>query len=157
MRSILKFGLIAALLGALAAVNSVQAVAPSFRPGGKSTSRSGEQIIGELRSIRAVLENADRDYKGHRAAAVHELGVAIHALENHHGMAKHHPTGAPNAGEKGGNEKQEVSDKHLEQAKEHLKHVEMQLTRLPKNEHHMKAEKAIRLAIKELGEALNIK
>jgi hypothetical protein len=38
-------------------------------------------VVAQLKSIRAVLEQADHDYKGHRAKAVHEITKAIHALE----------------------------------------------------------------------------
>lgn len=40
--------------------------------------------IAEMKATRALLESANHDYAGHRAAAVRELTVAIHALEPPH-------------------------------------------------------------------------
>src|SRR5438552_3361668 len=44
--------------------------------------------VAELRATKALLERADHDYKGHRAAAVKEITVAIHALEPSHPSAE---------------------------------------------------------------------
>jgi hypothetical protein len=38
-------------------------------------------VVAQLKAIRAVLEHADHDYKGHRAKAVQEITKAIHAIE----------------------------------------------------------------------------
>ena len=53
-----------------------------------ATPSSTSGAIGELKSIRSILEHADHDYQGHRAKAVREITLAIHALE---GGTRHAP------------------------------------------------------------------
>ncbi len=52
--------------------NEVRAIQP-VSPAGS--------IVGQLKSARALLSQADHDYQGHRAKAVHEISKAIHALQ----------------------------------------------------------------------------
>lgn len=148
------------LLSALA-MNTAMAFPAIRAPGARTgaTQQPHTAIVGELKATRTLLEQADHDYKGHRAKAVHEISHAIHVLE--HGMGKHHaagPTGPKPVVEKpkGGNEPQAVSDKQLQQAITQLTAIGGQLTSL-KGEHHMKAAEAVQAAIAELNTALKIK
>jgi hypothetical protein len=105
-------------------------------------------VVGELRQIRALLERADRDYKGHRAAAVKEIAAAIHALApRHKGKGKKQP---------GGGEPQALSDAQLRQAIAQLGKVSSQLSGLP-GKRPAKAVGHLGTAAKELEIALTIK
>jgi hypothetical protein len=105
--------------------------------------------IGELHRIKALLEKADHDYKGHRAAAVKEITAAIHDLAAHH---HHHPHAMPGKG--GNNEPQALSDAQLREAREQLRTVHKQLAAAGAPG---KAVTAVEKAIKELDRALEIK
>ena len=41
-------------------------------------------FVAQLHQVVQVLNGANHDYDGHRAAAVHEVHKAIHALHPHH-------------------------------------------------------------------------
>src|SRR5271165_7026494 len=60
-------------------VGRVQAQKPASTSTTPATTASG--IIGQLKSVRAILEHADHDYQGHRAKAVHEITQAIHGMQ----------------------------------------------------------------------------
>jgi hypothetical protein len=105
-------------------------------------------VVGELRQIKLLLERADRDYKGHRAAAVKEITAAMHALAPHqkkHG--KHLP---------GGGEPQALSDAQLREAIAQLGKVATQLSGRP-GKRPAKAVGHIGAAVQELQVALTIK
>ncbi len=107
--------------------------------------------IKELRQIRALLQKADRDYKGHRAAAVKEITAAVHALHPSHKAHK----GKGVKGAKGG-EPQALSDAQLKDSIKALNAVLAQLNTAP-NAPATKAAAHVTNAIKELEVALTIK
>ncbi len=111
--------------------------------------------IKELHQINALLERADHDYKGHRAAAVKEITKAIHALEANGGQ--HKKTGVhPHTGKQ--HEAQALSDAQLRTAIQGLVAVSQQLQSAGAK--HPRAGKAaldVQLAVKQLNMALAIK
>jgi hypothetical protein len=112
------------------------------------------QAIAQLKSIRTVLHNADHDYQGYRAKAVHQVTEAIHALEGIKNPPKkpHKPV----HGQKSLREPQAVSDTQLSQAIQQLQTVQTQLGTSPGN-HTVAAGKHISQAIQDLQTALKIK
>jgi hypothetical protein len=106
--------------------------------------------ISELHKIKALLERADHDYKGHRAAAVKDITAAIRDLTR--GARHHHPHAMPGKG--GNNEPQALSDAQLKEAIEQLRTVHKQLAVVggPAD-----AANAVERAIKELRIALEIR
>jgi hypothetical protein len=93
---------VAVLFVSLSASSSARAFPPASSgaktvptAGGTSSTSPFEAQIEALRATRTILENADHDYKGHRAAAVKLVNTAIHALHPHHTAA------ASNAANKG--------------------------------------------------------
>lgn len=103
--------------------------------------------VAQLHATAHLLNQADHDYQGHRAKAVHEIHQAIHAL--HPGPHKRHPH-APK--KTGNNEPQSVSDAQLNQAIAQLKTVQGQLSGAPPH-----ALTAIQSSIQQLETALKIK
>lgn len=118
----------------------------------------GKQIR-ELHQIKSVLERADHDYKGHRAAAVMEITKAIHALEAHGGQHQKSATHAQHAKTNSKpHESQALSDAQLKAAIQGLAAVSQQLQSAGAK--HPRAGKAagdVQLAIKQLNIALAIK
>jgi hypothetical protein len=113
--------------------------------------------IKELREVRTLLQKADRDYKGHRAAAVKELTAAVHAL--HPNKKAHAGKGAKGAkGAKGikRGEPQALSDAQLKDSIKALNTVVAQLKAAPGSP-ATKAAAHVTTAIKELEVALTIK
>ncbi len=106
--------------------------------------------ITALRTTAKLLQQADHDYKGHRAAAVHEIHVAIHSLQPV-GKKPVAPKGGTGAG-KGGKEPQNVSDAQLAQAIVQLKAIAPQLANAPPA-----ALTAVQTAVSQLEIALTIK
>jgi hypothetical protein len=106
--------------------------------------------ISELHKIKVLLERADHDYKGHRAAAVKDITAAIHDLTR--GAPHHQPHAMPGKG--GNNETQALSDAQLKEAIEQLRVVHKQLSVAggPAD-----AANAVERAIKELRIALEIR
>ncbi len=106
--------------------------------------------VKELHEIKVLLERADRDYKGHRAEAVKQIGEAIHALHPGH---KHH-AGKGGKGVKGGGEAQPVSDAQLRESVKALRAVHEQLVAtggapaVKAAEHVHKASKDLEIALK---------
>jgi hypothetical protein len=140
-RTILSL-LVGLLLGGLASA------AP---PNGNKQSPYAPQIQ-ELHAVKVLLETANHDYKGHRAAAVKALHTAIHALaEGHHEHHKHHLAKA-----KGNNEPQALSDAQLQNAAKKLAAVEGLLVG-NNDPRTAKAVAAIQGAIKHLEKALEIR
>jgi hypothetical protein len=103
------------------------------------------QIVNELHATKTLLEMADHDYKGHRAAAVHELDVAIKELGGHKGK-----------GPAGNNEPQALSDAQLKAAVLGLVEIEEQLSTVPAPA-TARAAAAVAVAVKELKKALTIR
>jgi hypothetical protein len=106
-------------------------------------------VVAELHGIKLMLEHADHDYKGHRAAAVKDLGEAIHELHPQH---KAHTGGTQKTGThaKGSHEPQKLSDAQLRQAISKLEGIEGHLGK-HKAAHH------VAHAIAELKTALTVK
>ena len=111
--------------------------------------------IKELHQIKVLLERADHDYKGHRAAAVKEITKAIHALEANGGQ--HQKTGVhPHTGKS--HEAQALSDTQLRAAIQALVTVGQQLQSAgAKYPRAGKAAVDVQLAVKQLNMALAIK
>jgi hypothetical protein len=129
-------------------------------------------LAAELHATRTLLQNADHDYQGHRAMAVHHVGKAIHVLGGHH---HHTQTGStnkptatpavvnPQAAAQAGNVQgvknplpQEVSDAHLKQALQQLQTIQQQLANST-GKNHGQAAGELQNAIAELNTALKIK
>jgi hypothetical protein len=115
-------------------------------------------VASELKQIRKLLEMADHDYKGHRAAAVHEITKAIHIIEPpgmKKGLAK---KGLGGGGKKntGNNEDQATSDAQLAQAIKQLQAVKGQLGANPTGNVAL-VSASLTKAVEELETALKIK
>jgi hypothetical protein len=102
-------------------------------------------VVAELHATKVLLESADRDYEGHRAAAVKELSAAIQELGGHN-------KGQPAAKV----EPQSLSDKHLKSAILQLAAIEEQLSTVP-TPRVVKAATAVGTAVKELKKALTVR
>jgi hypothetical protein len=128
--------------------------APIIRPHAKMHHHMGGegQIISELEHSRALLEEADHDYDGHRAKAVGDITAAIHALKPHHESKPSEKKARP---EKDPKEPQAVSDAQLKKALAELETVHHQLKE-SKAEHHAKASEDVGKAIAQLHTALKI-
>lgn len=164
------------MLAALACVVLVSGLEAGTRgnklPGGAENKGNGankvaqgaltQQLVTELHTTKKLLENADHDYQGHRAHAVHHVGAAIHTLLGQ----KHTQTvvGANTAKNvqagnvQGGKNPlpQAVSDAHLKKALQQLQIIHQQVTSTNGN-HHAGAAGHIQNAIAELNTALMIK
>jgi hypothetical protein len=105
-------------------------------------------IAAELHAVKVLLERADRDYQGHRAAAVKEISAALRILV----PRQKHKGGKP----AGGGEPQALSDAQLRDAVAALGKVSSQLASLslPRA---AKANGHVGTAIKDLQVALTIK
>ncbi len=132
-----------ALVGALVLAGSASAAA-------KKTASPFAAQVKELHDVKVLLELADHDYKGHRAAAVKHLTEAIHALEAGH---KHHQGGKV---AKGSREPQRLSDAQLRESLKVLNAVLVQLSGAP-GAPAAKGAIHVTNAIKELEIALKIK
>jgi hypothetical protein len=133
------------VLGGLALADAAQA-APRLKNPGATAGHGG--VIQELHAVASLLNKADRDYKGHRAAAVADIHKAIHALGGEHKKHKgpKKPTG-------GGKEPQDVSDGQLKHAIKQLEGIEKQLGA---HKGAAKAKVDIKKAIHNLHTALKI-
>ena len=79
----------------------------------KGTKKTAEQtLVTALEAIRTTLNSANHDYKGHRAAAVHQVSHAIHVIK--HGKPHPKPAETFQAPKGGNNEPQSVSDAQLQ-------------------------------------------
>jgi hypothetical protein len=122
--------------------------------------------IGELRAARALLEQADHDYNGHRAEAVKLVTAAIHALRppqanGAHSRAHAHTGATKNVAVKqtaknGNSLPQAASDALLKQAMGQIATVQTQLAgaggAAPGG-----AGTSLQQAVQELKTALSIK
>ena len=110
------------------------------------------RMISELEAVRAQLNKALHDYKGHRADAVHQVTHAIHLLQhgkNHPNPGRHFvPAKAPN-------EPQAVSDAQLRLALAELQQIAHQLHG-SNGQHHAAAATAVKRAIHDLHLALKV-
>jgi hypothetical protein len=107
-------------------------------------------VVRELHQVKVLLERADHDYKGHRAAAVKEITQAVHALVPHHkGKGK-------GKSPMGGGEPQALSDAQLREAVKALGKVAAQLSALP-GPRAATALGHVGAAVKDLEIALTIK
>ncbi|MEI7684547.1 MAG: hypothetical protein WCL32_05935 [Planctomycetota bacterium] len=118
----------------------------------KQNTGAASTIHKELEIVRTQLNQADHDYKGHRAAAVHQITHAIHLLQ--HGQHHPNPSRHFTAG-KGHRESQAKSDAQLRHAIQELNQIAVQLHRsnLP---HHAQALTAVKRAIHDLHQALKV-
>ena len=121
---------------------------------GKKKGNAGSphaQILSELQQTRLLLNQADRDYKGWRAKAVHEVGKAMHALHPKH---KHKLPPAPKLT---GKENQAVSDMQLAKAQQQIQVIINQLASGTANPNTATAVGHLRNAVGHLNTALKIK
>jgi hypothetical protein len=158
-----SFVLLALAAAGLLSIHSPRA---SALPAAKRNQQAGAYTnqINNLRAVRQVLQNANHDYKGHRAKAVHQISSAIHALHGgaKSGKGKGKATGAKvakrvNQGAgKAVREPQALSDAQLRDAIAALQATQTQLAGAG-GPGAAKAVPHIGNAIKELGIALTIK
>ena len=153
----IKRPLFAALLCVgLAFSTGSESAAASKKPAGVKNSAaakktganpSNPQLDRALEAIRADLNKADHDYKGHRAAAVHEITHAIHLLQ--HG--KVHPK--PGQHFVGGKhtEPQNISDGRLKKCI-----AAIQGLTVPPGKHQAQVKAALAKAVNDLQAALKI-
>jgi hypothetical protein len=144
----MSVGVAGLLLGTLMAAGGAraQAKAPAAAVA-RAQAAALAPVIRELRATKVLLERADHDYKGHRAAAVKDIAVALRALGAHRHQGKK-PAG--------NNEPQKLSDDQLRQAVVRLGVVQSQLANLP-GPGAAKAAVALQAAVKELETALTIR
>jgi hypothetical protein len=81
----IKYGIVLASAGFFALIASVipAVAAPPAQSGAKNANATSSPFasqIAALRAARTLLEGADHDYNGHRAAAVKLVSAAIHEL-----------------------------------------------------------------------------
>jgi hypothetical protein len=121
--------------------------------GKKGANNAGyAQVVHELHQTRVLLQEANHDYDGFRAKAVHEIGKAMHALHPAH---KHK---APKAAvPTGGGEDQKVSDMQLAQANKQLQVVIGQLTSAAATPQTTTAVQYLQSAVGHLNTALKIR
>jgi hypothetical protein len=121
------------------------------------------EIIAELRSAHRYLEEANHDYKGHRAKASHEIMQAIHQLQKHH--HHHHKTALQTAAVpyphpqhhhhvKGIKEPQALSDAQVKAAGDIVRRVQSQVSGLPNNRHSVLAVKHVNDAAVQIQDSL---
>jgi hypothetical protein len=155
-----RVGLLAALLLPASFANSSRALPPL----GGNGQHAGKGIAKELHAAKELLEQADHDYDGYRAKAVHHITEALHDLHGHHqnGAAKsgqkppHTPKNNNGAGGNGAGHKphepQANSDAQLQKAAQILAAAEGQL-----GSQHPKAHAEVQAAINDIAIALKKK
>jgi hypothetical protein len=111
---------------------------------------ANQTLVQQLEAIRTTLNMANHDYKGHRAAAVHQVSHAIHLIN--HGKKNPNPAETFTAGKGGNAENQAVSDKQLQSAI-----TALQGLTVPAGKHQPQITQAITTAVSELNTALKIK
>jgi beta-glucosidase-like glycosyl hydrolase len=126
-------------------------------------------LLAQLKSVRSLLEQADHDYKGHRANAVRELTYAIRSLETAktknspltpqqkaaRAAAKQAKIAAKEAAAANPNrEPQQASDAQLRSALAVLTQLSGQIGNVPATS---KLQGHLRNAVAELNTALSIK
>jgi hypothetical protein len=169
MRLIRNTGSLAIAVAVLAAWTSDAAARPNGQKGAGTTASPYAAQVAALRQTRALLAQANHDYKGHRAAAVKEITAAIHALQpprttvaapkrgpGKGGTPGPKTPGAKTGGKTGGNEPQAVSDAQLQQAITQLTTIQSQLASQT-GTGPAAASAAVQKAVQELKTALTIK
>ena len=117
----------------------------------KPASPYAKQIY-ELHDVKVLLERADHDYKGHRAAAVKVITSAIHSLQAGYAHVSH-----PSQKVRGGGEPQALSDMQLNEAINQLKTIQKQLSAAQGDKAVQAAAVDLNTAVSELQIALTIK
>ncbi len=97
---------------AVAVVALLSGLAVEPAQGGKKAANAVAYapIIAELHHTRVLLHEANHDYDGFRAKAMHDIGKAMHALDPNHSHK------LPKAGVAAVHEDQTISDKQLHHA-----------------------------------------
>ena len=108
-------------------------------------------VLNDLQQTRVLMNQANHDYNGFRAKAVHEVGKAMHALQANH---KHKLPAAPKVT---GPENQAVSDMQLAQAQKQIQVVLNQLMSGTANPSTTAAVGHLQNAIGHLNTALKIR
>jgi hypothetical protein len=121
-----------------------------------ATANPNAQMIMQLKTFRTALQNANHDYEGHRAKAVHEITKAIHALEGTAVPKAKKNAGTKGAANKGNNEPQSVSDAQLQQVLKGLQTMQSQIGSNPTGT-VAEVNTLISVAITELETALKVK
>jgi hypothetical protein len=144
-KSLLPLGL---LLGGLVLVVGADARPLAQKPVPQKPAKHphAEMAVKLLHEIKLLLESADHDYKGHRAAAVREINAAIRDLGGH----------AKGTGGGGNKEPQTLSDEQLKTAVADLAAIEKKLAGST-HPQAATAAAAVAAAIKELNIALMIR
>ena len=110
-------------------------------------------VVQHLHHVVKLLNEADHDYDGYRAKAVHNVHKAIKALEPHH----HAPAPvAPGTKPPAPKEKQEKSDGQLKEALKTLGALQGTLQGLA-GKHHQQAALDVAAAMTDLNTALKIR
>jgi hypothetical protein len=134
------------------AVSLGQSSADGAQKAAKKQASPYAKQIYELHDVKVLLERADHDYKGHRAAAVKLISAAIHSLQMGYAHVKH-----PSQNVKGGGEPQALSDKQLQEAKDKLAAIQKQLSATQADMAVQSAANDLNMAVAELTVALTIK
>ncbi len=111
--------------------------------------RAEQTLVTALEAVRTTLNMANHDYKGHRAAAVHQVSHAIHVIK--HGKPHPKPAETFQAPKGGNNEPQSVSDMQLQASI-----TALQGLTVPPSKHQTKVVQHINNAIAELNTALKV-
>jgi hypothetical protein len=108
-------------------------------------------LVGELHQTRVLLQQANHDYDGYRAKAVHDLGQAMRALDPNH-KHKLPPSSNPGAGED-----QRFSDAQLNQAGKQVQIIMSQLATGAATPQTTSAMQHMQNALGHLSTALKIR
>jgi hypothetical protein len=163
MRSSILF----ALAGFLVVPAAARAQVPLVLTGPAANQAIKLDELAKLKSAKKLLEEANHDYQGHRARAVHAIHQAIREIEHKgKGIGKHAPTTPANAAAKAAvraakasapktpavHEAQAASDTQLRAAEQLLLKAQAELS----TGRHPKASAHVQTAIQELEIALKI-
>jgi hypothetical protein len=137
-------------LGAVLLSSMAYAAAPS-----KTGKRAATDITlaTELHDARVLLATALHDYDGHRAAAFHQVGKAVHQLHKD----AHKPLNLSPVKDDATQEDQATSDAQLKKALGIVQTVQGQLAGLPAAKHRTLAAQHLATAASEINKALAIK
>jgi hypothetical protein len=117
---------------------------------------SNESLISDLQSTMTHLNQADRDYNGHKDQAIHELNTAITLLSTSTGRSNAGNPGLPRTGNGTGRRTpQSSSDAHLSDAQKSLVAIESQMNISGVHPYHFtRAKSSVQDAVRELNLAL---
>jgi hypothetical protein len=138
-----------AVTGLLCGLSGVTAEGGGKKEKGKGINHPA--IVAELHQSRLLLHNANHDYDGYRAKAMHDVGKAMHALDPKH---KHE---LPKESGPAVKEDQKKSDAQLATAAKQIQVVIGQLTSAPATPATTSAVKHLEAALGHLNTALKIK